>query len=229
MRKTCLLLLALLGCCTIMAQQKNAVKTKDVYPKIGKKFDFSPAAVQAFKKENTDGMYEDIYDILGGGCSFYCACDIGKQKASSTLPAQGKYNYKASNAHDLNYETAWVEGAKDYGIGEWIEYTFPGNNPPLEEIIIANGYIRTEKTWKENSRVKTLAVEVNGKPFATLHLKDVYAEQTFDMKKLGSIKSTNPKKESAMFKVKFIIKDVYPGTKYKDTAISEIYFDGPAH
>ncbi len=166
----------------------------------------------------------DHYDAVGC-CSFYCGCNIGEQKASSTLKQQGKQDYKASNIHDLDYSTTWVEGAEGYGIGEWVEYTLPASNPRITDINIANGYVRTKKQWSENSRVKVLDVEVNGKPFAKIHLADVYALQTVKVPYIGySDRDSFEGKEP--IRIRFIIREVYPGTKYKDTAISEIFFDG---
>ncbi|MDO4512057.1 MAG: hypothetical protein Q4B68_09615 [Bacteroidales bacterium] len=187
--------------------------------RIGKTFDFSPAAQKAFKQNPDNEVYTDVFDIVGSGCSFYCGCDIGTIKASSTLAPQGKRSYKASNIHDLNYETAWVEGVKGDGVDQWIEYTLKADNPPITEICVVGGYVRTKKAWQENSRPAVLEVQVDGKRRCMLYLRDVYAEQWFDV---GEIKPTGGKP----LKIRFIIKSVYPGTKYADTAISEIYFDG---
>jgi len=198
---------------------------KDLNPRVEGKFDFSPAAIRKFKAEG-DEMFEDIYDILGGGCSFYCGCEIGEISASSVLAPQGKFDYKAENIHDLSYETAWVEGKADHGVGEWVEYKLPPQNPRITDICVANGLIRTKKAWQENSRVKTLGVTINGEPFTTLHLKDVYAEQWFEVGEIGYADRENDLSGRAPIVIRFTILDVYPGTKYKDTAITEIYFNG---
>ncbi len=228
MKKLTLLLCLWMIATGIQAQSaKQPFKTiaKDLSPKVGTKFDFSPAAIKKFEAEG-DEMYEDIYDILGSGCSFYCGCEMGEITASSVLAPQGKYNYKAENIHDLTYKTAWVEGKSDYGVGEWIEYKLPPGNPRITEFCVANGLIRTKKAWQENSRVKTLGVTINGKPFTTLHLKDVYAEQRFDVGEIGYPDRDADLTGRAPIVIRFTILDVYPGTKYKDTAITEIYFDG---
>lgn len=203
----------------------QATETKDILEltpsEISNTFDFSPEAQRRFKADPDNEMFSDIYDILGEGCSFYCACERVKPKASSFLPAQGRMNYVPGNCHDLQYNTAWVEGKADDGIGEWIEYTFPTHNPPLQQIIIVNGYVRTMKTWTENSRVKDLELSINGRRYAMLHLEDVYASQTFDVDDIET--------GGRPLTLRFTIRSVYPGTKYKDTAISEIYFNGPSH
>ena len=184
-------------------------------------FDFSEEAIKAFEAIDR----ENIYYADGYGCSFYCGCEIGEQKASSTLKEQGKQNYKASNIHDLDFSTTWVEGAEGHGIGEWVEYTLPAYNPRITELLIANGYVRTKKLWEENSRVKVLDVEVNGKPFARIHLADVYALQSVKVPHIG-YSDREHLEGKAPIRIRFIIREVYPGTKYEDTAISEIFFDG---
>jgi len=200
--------------------------SRDLTPEVGSTFDFSPAAVKEFEASDEAYFFEDIYDILGAGCSFYCGCNIGEITASSTLAPQGKQNYKAANIHDLTYRTAWVEGKSDYGVDEWIEYTLPPQNPRITRICVVNGLIRTKKAWQENSRVKTLDVTINSQPFTTLHLNDVYAEQWFDVGKIGYPDRDEELEDRAPIVIRFTIRDVYPGKKYKDTAITEIYFDG---
>ena len=98
-------------------------------------------------------MYTDLYS---GFCSWYCGGEILSVKASSSLKPQGKFNYKAENAHDFNHRSVWVEGADGQGIGEWLEYEFPGRCPRITTVKILNGHVKTPKAWRENSRVKSL-------------------------------------------------------------------------
>jgi hypothetical protein len=133
-------------------------------------------------------------------------------KSSSTLNGG---NYNVYNIYDNNYKTAWVEGIIDYGIGEWIEYQFSTLNDSIEGIEFCNGYVKNKKTFKENSRVKKMKMYLNGKPYAIINLEDTYATQLFYFDDL--IKS-----DLKNIRIKFEILEVYPGTKYKDTCISEL-------
>jgi len=168
---------------------------------------------------------EDYWEILGMGCSWYCGGGLDSTYASSELVG-GKYT--ANNIHDLNYKTAWVEGAVGHGIGEKITYDFPPENPRITKIIIINGYIKSNKAWTENSRVKALKMFIDGKPFAILELADSKQEQSFSFSPLGVAdrKDYDLLRTMPHWKMTFEILEVYPGSKYEDTAITEIYFDG---
>jgi hypothetical protein len=73
------------------------------------------------------GEPESFWHILKTACDWYCGDANYTIKASSALKNSDGLKYEASSANDLSYETAWVEGKKDEGIGEWIEYYFKNN------------------------------------------------------------------------------------------------------
>lgn len=165
-------------------------------------------------------VVESVWDVVDGGCSWYCGGGNYKVSASSELTTQNHNSYKAKSANDLSYLTAWVEGKKGSGIGEYIEYSFKNNSPRITSIIISNGYMKSENTWKNNNRVKSLKLYVNGKVFGILNLTDSKTDQTF---KLGTF---GHNEDGSDLILKFEILEVYKGDKYDDTAITEIYFDG---
>lgn len=172
------------------------------------------------------------YDAIGGGCSWYCGGGPDSISASSYLKSKNPaINYLPKNAHDLSFKTAWVEGVEGYGTGEYIVYHFKQTAPRITKIIIANGYVKSSKAWLENSRVKKLKMYIDYKPVAILNLEDCRREQIFEFEPIGRqrpIENTKRKELDKMPKwtLKFEILEVYPGDKYDDTAISEIYFDG---
>lgn len=174
------------------------------------------------------GDIADYWDVFGLGCSWYCAVDSLGNTATSALKPQKGISYNAENIHDLNYKTAWVEGVPGYGIGEKVSYHFPPQTPRITDIIIINGYVKSEKAWKENSRVKTLKMYLNEQQYALLHLEDSRNEQHFSVEPIGNANREDWEKLSALpwWSLTFEIMDVYPGEKYDDTAITEIYFDG---
>ena len=143
--------------------------------------------------------------------------------ASSALKAQGSKSYKASNIFDEDTETAWVEGVKGHGIGQWIEFKNVGVRQDgiwcgVGSISILNGYVKSDKAWRENGRVKRLKVYCNGKPKYIMELQNSRSLQYFGIDDLLEGYTSH------ISKLRFEILEVYPGTKYKDTVISEIYF-----
>jgi hypothetical protein len=161
---------------------------------------------------------EDHLDVSTWGCSWYCAGGPESVIASSVLPSVNNLDYKADNAHDFSLRTAWVEGAPGLGIGQSISYRFAKGSPPVTTVEIYNGYMKSEKAWGENARVKQLKLYVNDSPFALLNVKDIQSKQLF------AIDTLQGKDKDLM--LKFEITAVYKGSKYEDVALSEIEFDG---
>ena len=190
----------------------------------------------------------DYKNINKSDLEYYYACTVGDDwynagrvdsiAASSFLKSNNPtINYLPQNLHNCDYRTAWIEGVKDYGTGEYVTYYFRVDNPRITEVIIANGYVKSEKTYYENSRVKKLKMYIDDKPFAILNLEDSRHEQTFKFEPIGK-KTTimDGMTEDGMtaddleklpkWTMKFEIIEVYKGDKYDDVAISKIFFDG---
>ena len=236
-----------------------AQNVKDMYPQLGRSLDFEPKIGEQWEKadkimediqwdytklttenkkffEQINYMYESeveqgYYDAIGGGCSWYCGGGPDSISASSYLKSTNTaINYLPENIHDLSFKTAWVEGVKGYGIGEYIVYHFNQTAPRITKIIIANGYVKSEKAYRENSRVKKLKLYLDDKPFAILNLEDSRREQTFEFEPIGRKRPINVDWKELdklpKWTLKFEILEIYQGEKYDDVAISEIYFDG---
>jgi hypothetical protein len=226
--------------CALLLMGQTGIKTLE--PTLGIIPDFSPSAQTGFakaaaimkkldsgthyaeltvkEKELVDKYegYGDIWDILPDGCSWYCGGGPYKVTASSFLKSSGDIDYKPENAHDLSFKTAWVP--KGYGIGEYLEYYFKNDSPRITDIKIYNGYVKNDKAWKENSRVKKIKLYVNNAPYAILNLKDTTAEQSFSVGPLGQ------QTDGKDLILKFEIVDIYKGTKFADVVLTEIFFDG---
>ncbi len=175
-----------------------------------------------------------------------------KPIASSELREKGlpRDFYSAKRAFDDDIATAWVEGVEGDGIDEYIIFNLSylqesdnfikEKNKHIEvELTIINGVAKNRKIWEENNRVKKALLEVYeagvsirqidpyiiskqepilNKTF-TIDMKDDIKPQKY-LLRFRPIQSL----ESGTFVCigKLIIKEVYPGTKYKDTGISEI-------
>ncbi|AUC20616.1 hypothetical protein BTO15_00130 [Polaribacter sejongensis] len=180
-----------------------------------------------FDFEDYDENQKPIGDLIFlKGCSWYCGGNVKSIEASSELKENKGINYSPKNIHDFNKNTAWIEGSSEYGIGEFIEYSFNFSEMEsyngelgINKILLANGYKKNIETWENNSRVKQLKVYLNNEPYAILNLIDSYEIQTIE---IGKIKF--PPKLTT--KLKFEITEVYKGKKYKDTGISLLMFEG---
>ena len=145
---------------------------------------------------------------------FYNDCSQGVEvvNASSTLPNQGVFNYKASNISDQNPLTAWVEGKNDYGIGEYLVVKAMGLNS------IYNGYQHSPKSWGDNSRVKSFRVYKNNKAICILELLDIMGAQRFELPDHNAVDQDGP----SVYKLEIL--EVYQGAKWSDVAITELDF-----
>jgi hypothetical protein len=163
-------------------------------------------------------------NILGKGC--YTVATSSEQS-----------KYPLSNLSDMNFETAWVSANKG-GIGDWVEFTFKKGYSP-SGCTFLNGYQKSEKTYTENNRIKKIRLEAwfpDGKKqvyedeydtsLPDRQYQPVFFENMFykaDLIDFFGI-SDMAGSEGNIQKLRFTILDVYPGTKYNDTCISEIIF-----
>ncbi len=131
--------------------------------------------------------------------------------ASSELEDNSGYGleYSAKNVLDLDYSTAWCPSSE---LNEEIVMDFVG---PVEvgTLGIVGGFARDEEIYFENNRIKTLEVWFDDKEAVqTLNFEDRYGMQFFDLS------------AEKVQKITFKIKEVYAGSKYKDSCIAEMDF-----
>ncbi len=138
----------------------------------------------------------------------------GTVKASSSLaPA---YVYGPERLFDANPVMAWVEGnPKNAGIAETLDITFD-QSVRITALQCWNGYQRTPESFEDNARIKAFEFGLEGAPASTYTLKD---ERDVQSVALAAPLTGNH------FQLR--IKQVYPGKKYTDLALSElVFYDG---
>ncbi|HPA62388.1 MAG TPA: hypothetical protein PLM72_01800 [Spirochaetota bacterium] len=161
--------------------------------------------------------------------------NISEINASSSL--QG--NYKPENLIDAGYSTAWAEGVSGQGINESINIKFKDSSN-IKIISILNGYQKTAETYFNNSRIKKVKLEMlissNGVSKTEIreielkdHIRDDFTpvfqyeyDQNIRNPRQSLITAEDFDYEYSIKSVKITILEVYPGTKYEDTCISEI-------
>jgi hypothetical protein len=141
--------------------------------------------------------------------------------ASSYL-VEGATKYIPNNLIDNDESTAWVEGSKGDGIGEWISFenmrVVNGKKVGMTECVkgmyIFNGYGKTEEFYYSNNRVKEVRIEFSNGKSISAELEDglMYPQQI----DFGDYLETES--------IKVTILSVYKGKKYADTCISEVFF-----
>ena len=158
------------------------------------------------------------------GCGWYCGGFPDRMSATSQLDSNATATYIPENIHDFDLQTAWIEGKEGMGVGEEIHITFkfPSSSRRVTHVEIYNGYCKSEKAWQENARVKKFGLYANGEFVGRLNLEDIYKGQRFAVGSLGG-------DNEDVLVLTFGILEVYPGTKYPDTAVSEINVDGIGH
>ena len=130
---------------------------------------------------------------------------------ASSFLSESSIEHSADLVMDGSLSNAWVEGADGQGIGEAITFVFDGEYL-VSGFTINAGYQKSEDLFKKNSRPKILYARIpNESRYITCTLSDYNGQQTilFD-----SPVTTNA--------IMFVIGDVYEGSKYEDTVISEM-------
>ena len=169
--------------------------------------------------------------------------------STSFLKENGKPDdyYAPWRANDKDKNTAWVEGAKGDGIGEKIyikiiEIQAIRFKPLTINFNIINGYAASEELFKSNNRVKKARLTIYEARFdlcggyyfkrysdlvinnyKIIDLPDKRDPQNIQMKipTIKSVKKIDIVAAGASFIAELEILEVYKGTKFNDTCISE--------
>jgi hypothetical protein len=167
--------------------------------------------------------------------------------------------YEITKITDGDPATAWVEGKKGDGTGEWViikidaydgAYDFADHYRDTDfdaftmELSIMNGYQKNKSLYFRNNRVKDAKLTVYAVPIAigiddagidwnpdVVLEKNVTFSDVYTGAPEGSVQKmdftfTLPEKyrtqSTIEFYLKFEIGDVYRGTRYRDTCVSEL-------
>lgn len=158
-------------------------------------------------------------------CGWGCGSPPMRVSATSTF-RDGVYCYCPENLIDGEKDSVWIEGIGGDGQGERILFTFDmterkpgGNELGIHSVSIINGFARSEKLWKENSRVKTFKIYFDGDYRGSVELQDIPTYQRVNLPRMVFV----PGKKH---EVALEIAEVYPGRNYYFTAVADFLFDG---
>jgi len=162
---------------------------------------------------------------------------IGKPIVMGTTLESKDEHSSIKSIMDYNIHTAWIESEQVKGVGSKFGFKLAAipNIRPLTifegRCYVMNGHYNTEKTWNEHSRVKKLQAYLNDVSLAVIELDDFRGVQVFDLSPFYRQSENEPnKKNRPLIKegdiLNFEILEVYPGSKYQQTAISEFFTNG---
>ena len=132
---------------------------------------------------------------------------------SSALPPAHGNSYGARNLLDGNDNTAWVEGSSGQGAGDFVVIEFDAPRS-VRGVIVQDGYAKNADIFGKNSRVKDVELNFSTGDSMQATLTDQTGEQRINLNRPVKAKW-----------VQLIIRSVYPGWKYSDTAVNELRVD----
>ena len=159
-----------------------------------------------------------LYDCESNECVFTGASIPFNKTEGFSFPTfisatselkEGNKVYSVQNLSNFNSDYPWCEASADNGIGEKIFLSINAR-----KLIIIPGYISAKKPYlfENNSRPKQIVVQFKKSEIEKeFEIKDSPIPQIIDLCGLYNEE------------IEIIIKDVYPGKKYRDTCISTIF------
>lgn len=128
---------------------------------------------------------------------------------SSHLPPQGSNTYGPEMLTTDN--AAWCVAAP--AIGQWVRdgYAEPVK---IRRILITNGYAKSEDAFRNNGRVKRVAVETSDGIKMSFNLQDRREFQEIRLPRVARARW-----------VQVTIEDIYPGARSNDVCLSEVGID----
>lgn len=149
--------------------------------------------------------------------------DFSSITASSTL--KESVSHDASNLNDLDLSTCWCEGDKGLGINSSVTWMLKNGTCDIEEIVIYNGYLKSEDRYTKNARPSMLVFDFydSNDDF----ISSIFVEPQ-DLKYESALNGyeVSFNRISNIRKIVMRIKGAYPGSQYEDTCISDIVFWG---
>jgi hypothetical protein len=138
--------------------------------------------------------------------------------SSSHLRTDRWGQYQAWMAVDGRASSAWVEGVRGSGVGEWIMLTFPGT-VEIHSVSLDVGYDSSASLFSKNNRIKRATLVFSNGDTLELGFADRRGTQTIPL-----VRAPGPNIQTAF--VKIVIEEVYPGWKYDDTCLAEVAVHG---
>lgn len=239
-----IVLLFFIGCvrsASLIAQQQNTVSV--LQPEEVIAFHFTDGQVNFWlsaedyiserKNSGIDIYSDDFYkdatsqekmwlDSIDAGDSPYNTDYRSRYWGSNWSYASGAIAEKSDTlAYDFNLLTTWHSPKSSNGVCKKITLVFePAGDSKINKVLFFPGNMRTPVDWQKYGRPAKVALRINGKDIAIIHLKDVMACHVFKIPMIALYQ------ENDEITVVFDILSSYPGSEFEETVVSEINFDG---
>ncbi len=162
------------------------------------------------------GRWDSIYRINNR----YYRSHLPDEVRVSSFLRSTKYDFSSKSLFDGKTKTSWVEGKKGAGKGEYIVLRFK-KPVRISRIGFIAGMNYSHTLFGQNNRPSAVRIILNGK-----HVKRAVLADGFTMSYAGNPHAYQYVSLSgyrgSVRTVKIIIDDIYRGTKYHDTCISEL-------
>jgi hypothetical protein len=202
-------------------------------------------------KPDKIGNYEEILYLLEDDFSYLVKSgkvnvigmkEIDVKISSSSFLKDKKEEYTSTNVFDNELKTAWCEGVDGFGFKEWLKFNInfkrdtkeerylDGNSLPF--VLIYPGFGRSKDLFYKNNRVKSVLLVITAKGICDDDSSrkkkcintSVYRLQFEDIDKYHLFNIEDPSLIGEEFEIYFYIEEVYKGSKYDDSCISEVLF-----
>ena len=136
--------------------------------------------------------------------------DFGTVCTSSILPKWRNVTYGPANMFDGRLDTAWVEGVEGVGVGEQLTIAFDEERL-VSGISLLNGYHKSNDLFAKNGRITEIYLDTSDGQQLDAQIADDAGEQVLSFDRPVRLKW-----------ISIQIATAVAGTKYTDTAISEM-------
>jgi len=136
--------------------------------------------------------------------------DFGSVCTSSILPQWRNVTYGPANMFDGRLDTAWVEGVDGVGLGEQLTIAFDEERL-VSGISLLNGYHKSNDLFAKNGRITEIYLDTSDGQQLDAQIADDAGEQVLSFDRPVRLKW-----------ISIQIANAVAGTKYTDTAISEM-------
>ena len=137
-------------------------------------------------------------------------------RASSQLRNESGH-HTAASAFDGQLQTAWGEGESGYGEGTWLEFSLARSTEIRSISLWAGNITRGIRSYRENSRPKTITIYVDGEKAESIRLLDRLERWDLTLKKPVTGRT-----------IRITFDEVFEGIVYPDLYITEVAVNFPS-